>query len=535
VQLSSARFGASLSAPLDLSQPGQAWTMFLVARVPALLPGVNATVLGSSATAGSLGVGWFAGYADALVTEAGARLGGTAPSAASLSLSGGQWQLYGYAHTSGGSDALLHNGVIVAVGASAGGPPGLVLGGLLESYVAELLVFTALLSVPLRQDVEGYLAQRYGIALAAPHPYGGPASAVRVPLGLPPYATASPVPAPSAVGVPSGPPPSAQGALRVWLAPDSFNPPLYDLPLWPNRVTGHDGLSAYASDSTVTVPQVFLLPASANGYSAYNVVPGSSPTIVNMTSLLSPRLAAAAGLTLLVAYYERWATNNPGSPLGGAAGEWWIGSRDASEPSAYFGPSTGELAVPPLIWGTDDYYNAPLTPGFRIASVVVDSVNPSTWLAQVDYYFNGGQMGTAYASPPSTLQLAVSGYDGYYLEVLLWSRALTPSERLQAEGYLAAKYGLGALLAAGRPDHPYAGVAAWASPSATPTPTASGTRNRFPSPTPSRSPTALPIGPPSIYALLGAAPCATAAPVYYQLDSGSQVCAVCVIYMVLPG
>jgi hypothetical protein len=172
--------GSAFTIPFDLSA-ASTWSIFVVART---LPSATSASLSSPPTAVSssrvlgasntlLAVGFAGSFQDTLIDAAGHAMLLAGNANATVPAAGSDWKLYEYIVSSEGSQALFSGGVLIGVGAGGGAvkPRDLQLGGSLESYVAELLVFTDHVSTGLRQQVEAYLCSRYAIPLPLTHPY----------------------------------------------------------------------------------------------------------------------------------------------------------------------------------------------------------------------------------------------------------------------------------------------------------------------------------------------------------------------------
>jgi hypothetical protein len=197
--------GAAFSVPLDLSQStvAGATAIFMVAAAvttPGYLPPSAAPLLGSASSPFSLG---FAGpNMDVLIDASGTIVSPGVPLPGPAS----DLRLYEYVVQTGGSQALLVNGVVTALGNGRVLPSDLQLGGSIDGYIAELIVFTQQVPTPQRQQIEAYLARRYGIPLPANHPYNANGYRSATDPGA-----AAPITAPSDVA-----------GLAAWLRPDAL-------------------------------------------------------------------------------------------------------------------------------------------------------------------------------------------------------------------------------------------------------------------------------------------------------------------------
>jgi hypothetical protein len=275
------RVGSAFTVPVDLSV-GTAWSIFLVARVPGQqsvtpISGNSARVLGSSTT--PLAVGFAGGYLDTLIDTAGSPI--VLAGNASVPASGSGWKLYEYLVTPDGSEALFSAGTLIGVSTTAVKPADLQLGGSIESYVAEVLVFTVFVTTDLRQQLESYLCFKYGIPLPLAHPYNS--------TGLRPGA------APSLASLSSGSSawtPDAVGGLEAWLRPESL-PSRGEVSLWPNAVARRPDLAAYvpAQPLGALPAAVGFSPAavgSLNGFTAVEVAQAGLGYINIVTATWGP-------------------------------------------------------------------------------------------------------------------------------------------------------------------------------------------------------------------------------------------------------
>jgi hypothetical protein len=178
---------------------------------------------------------------DTLVDCAGTVLAAGTP----IPAGGSPLRLYEFIQLDTGGQAFLINGAFVAGGFGLSLPSNLLLGSMLESYVSELIVFTAVVTVAQRQQIEAYMGLRYGIPLPMTHAYNN--SGIRAGSDA---GTATVLASPFAVF-----------GLQSWLRPDSL-PANVMLPLWPNSAPP-TALSAYAEEVTgsVTVPSAAPSPS----------------------------------------------------------------------------------------------------------------------------------------------------------------------------------------------------------------------------------------------------------------------------------
>jgi len=293
--------------------------------------------------------------------------------------------------------------------------PGIALTG----NIAEILIYSSVLSTTERQQVEGYLAWKWGLydLLVAGHPYkllNSPSNVPNLALWLD-AADSSTLSFSSGTNVSQWRDKSGNGrnmspTTNVFQYTSAFNG---SYPTLSSSITGGNGLigsiSAFTLPNPSTIFAVFQNRGVNSGTSSY-------PFLFDVTN-------GSTNRTFAFAYNQ-----------GGSADIIQIGSGGASSMSTDT-PSTSNMAT---------------------AQVYTMNIGTSSTLL----YTNGNLTSTVTLSGATvssgTLSIGGRGsnnqWTGYFCEFMIFTTALTTTQRQQIEGYLAWKWGLQGSLPAG---HPY--------------------------------------------------------------------------------
>jgi hypothetical protein len=342
------------------------------------------------------------------------------PATATNIISAAQSVPFLYSATLGGGLNLYANGTELgsgafgdAVGASQhyfGAEAGD--GGYLSGDYGEILIYSTVLTTAQRQQVEGYLARKWGISELIGHPYriGG-----------------------------SGILPNQISGCTLWL-------------------DAADATTLTLSGSNVTAW------ANKSGTASLTLF-GTAPTYVSNQVVFnsSGRFRGAYALTTQTTIFAVYSTSNTTTNARLIAVDATNAYGNIHAPCPLSGGGMADF----LVWTGGSYpaneWYTTLTPqtGLRMYSVVLNGVNPSVWR-------NGSAAtmgGTSATATGNGSNIAVGAdldgqgpFNGAISELILFSAALTDTQRQQVEGYLANKWGLSTRLPGPTTTTPYAGA-----------------------------------------------------------------------------
>ena len=299
--------------------------------------------------------------------------------------------------------------------------------------VGELIIFNLVLSTTQRQQIEGYLAWKWGLTSSLPssHPYAL----------VPSYGVPSLVPnAPAkTTQTNSQHPVLAVSGCCLWLDPVNSSSltlsgtdviAIQDLSPLKNNASRYNG-SAYATAVTVSGNRILSFPGANITYRCSLVLSGAAYTIFTVSSLLST--------------------------TGNGSGYQRIINADNGGGYIFVGAFNGDLAT---FSGTNGFNDINAnTPAYTLTGnglqIITIYVSGSTLIP----YTNGTAQTTKVGTTGTTSVLDIGAYqnssqnwNGYIGDIIIYSNALSTTQRQNIEGYLAQKWGLTANLPVG---HPY--------------------------------------------------------------------------------
>lgn len=305
-------------------------------------------------------------------------------------------------------------------------------------YCSEMILYNRLLSDSERQQVEAYLAQKWGLKATLPQGHPGTRGIVYPQLPLP---NASALPYPAAFL----PTQIQSGTCQLWLdAQDIFG----------NGTAPSNG----ATVSTWT-------DKSGKGYNAvtYGAAPSyvsnkslqfTGPSNINMRSPV-PAQTFTTGMTLFVVFVKTTGANTY---------ETLVTRTVANSPAPFDMYNTNR------IWGADNNYISGTAPSFTTYTTqTLLSITMSTSLNWLEYIngtntvsynttnFNNGSYGTpTWNDTASYIYIgtradSVTRFTGQISEILAYTSTLSTLDRQKVEGYLAWKWGLQSSLDASNP------------------------------------------------------------------------------------
>ena len=291
---------------------------------------------------------------------------------------------------------------------------------LMSGYLSEVLVFGGILSTDQKQQIEGYLASKWGLqsSLAANHPYKS---------NLPQMTTFSPISIPGC---------------SLWL--DASTLPTGTITSW-NDMSGF-GNHAGVKQGTNTVVASGLKSLNAVQFSGSNSMNGTfTANSTNVANCMTTFVVATGSKSGMTGTFGRIMSLHPASD----ATDWL----PAATIPFFYVHTTGKLCVHHnsteigVDWTTDTPFIAQSSETYGTLSIGI----------------NGQLTPTTTANPGSTLNLnayCVGGYNldntcnwnGKIMEVIYYNVLLTTAQIQQVEGYLAWKWGLVSNLPSA---HPY--------------------------------------------------------------------------------
>ena len=299
--------------------------------------------------------------------------------------------------------------------------------------VGELIIFNLVLSTTQRQQIEGYLAWKWGLTSSLPssHPYAL----------VPSYGLPSIVPNALAktTQTNSQHPVLAVSGCALWLDPVNSSSltlsgtdviAIQDLSPLKNNASRYNG-SAYATAVTVSGNRILSFPGANITYRCSLVLSGAAYTIFTVSSLLST--------------------------TGNGSGYQRIINADNGGGYIFVGAFNGDLAT---FSGTNGFNDINAnTPAYTLTGnglqIITIYVSGSTLIP----YTNGTAQTTKVGTTGTTSVLDIGAYqnssqnwNGYIGDIIIYSNALSTTQRQNIEGYLAQKWGLTANLPVG---HPY--------------------------------------------------------------------------------
>ena len=303
-------------------------------------------------------------------------------------------------------------------------------GGSVDSYICEFILYDSFLTTAQRQQVEGYLAWKWGLQASLPsgHPYKTTSL-----LQFPPLLPFPQVSVPRSITLdPIFIPTSIPGCL-IWL--DATDPAGTGvIPANGSTLTTWKDKSPTGNNMTVTSG---TLTYTTNPYSV------SFPnTQVTCTSALSTNVVTAGSSCIFIVVQDTFIN---GTAFGMAFTCVNINGGDYS--IRFQGSTTGLRVSPTNDIGSNYYVNGTL--GSPVSSIITV---PSGYNI-IDTTFTVS--GTTQFALSAIGGLATRYFTGNIQEVIVYSGPITTSQRQQVEGYLAWKWGLVANLPS---DQPYKSV-----------------------------------------------------------------------------
>lgn len=326
----------------------------------------------------------------------------------------------GSAASMGGTPAnAIADGSNLAVGADLDGQ------GPFNGDLAELILFSALLSTGDRQRVENYLAQKWGLqsSLPATHPIKlyRALSVPWTPLQIP--------------------------SCGLWL--DGLDATTLtfsgsNITQWSDK----SGLSKHATQATPSNGPTYV---NDGGYPSVRFTKAESQVLAGPGTFTSVRYgvfvvyrgaSVADGQTVFFDYKRQ-------SPTAGASAfsHYLVAGLRTSRtvyvetPATFKDAAYTSFTTSRVLWGHVDSPENPFSNNFYLTGTVLGQTN-----------YNGGGSNIATDEFGYTLSRSGSFFDGFICEVLVYLTEPTTEQRQQIEGYLAARWGLQADLPS---NHPY--------------------------------------------------------------------------------
>jgi len=320
-----------------------------------------------------------------------------------------------------------------------------------DGYIYEVIVFTNELTTVQRQQIEGYLANKWGLvsSLPASHPY---ARAPRLPTTHP-YS--------SIVPMTRGFAPVDVAGLQLWLDaadPNSVTLSGSNVTQWRDK----SGNGTNASQATTSNQPIYQsnsmngLPSiQFNAISRNNLVCFDTPAFDFGTSARSAFFVIRNNFVSgTVAASPHWFWPKTGNGTNALSLVGWISATvqgQAGGASATF--NRNQILLLGYRFGITSAYEELFSNATTVATAT-KTTGGSSYANATSGYRIGGL---------DNLDVGSSTYwfDGNIGEILLFNRALTSSERQQIEGYLARKWGLASVQASPPLPTTISGINAW--------------------------------------------------------------------------
>ena len=299
--------------------------------------------------------------------------------------------------------------------------------------VGEIIIYNSVIGTTQRQQIEGYLAWKWGLTASLPinHPY-----AVTPSYGLPsivPNATFK------LAGTNINHPVLAISGCALWLDPVNPNSltlsgtdviSIQDSSPLRNNASRFNG-SAYATALTVSGNRILSFPGANITYRCPLVLSGAAYTIFTVSSLLST--------------------------TGNGSGYQRILNADNGGGYIFVGSFNGDLAT---FCGTNGFNDINAnTPAYTLTGnglqIITMYVSGSTLIPYINGTAQTTKVGTTGAATSvldiGAYQNSSQNWNGYIGDIIIYSNALSTDQRQTIEGFLAQKWSLTANLPAGHP------------------------------------------------------------------------------------
>ena len=363
--------------------------------------------------------------------------------------------MYGSQTNSNSTVANYGTGITSVIGTNGSDPP-------VEPFngpMFEMIIFNTVLTTAQRQQVEGYLAWKWGTQASLP---GGHLYASAAPTGasLRPALSLALAPTPvRALGKASYTgtfTPTSIAGCQLWL--DAADATTFTISSGSNVSTWSDksGSSSSLSNTTGNPPYF----TTYNGYPTVSFrgsLSSTSNVLSNQTFSIAP--ANISIFIITQALQNGGSYIHPGiltifpNPLSGVDYRDGLTITGGNASSSRFDVYGGSGTITGI-----DYSGSGLTPRgvysvVNTSNVLYGYANGTQWGTNT-FTFNTTNVGIALGMRHlGTLRAegGASAFDGNISEVIIYNTALTTTQRQQVEGYLAWKWGLQASLASGHP------------------------------------------------------------------------------------
>ena len=358
--------------------------------------------------------------------------------------------MYGSQTNSNSTVANYGTGITSVIGTNGSDPP-------VEPFngpMFEMIIFNTVLTTAQRQQVEGYLAWKWGTQASLP---GGHLYASAAPTGasLRPALSAALAPTPvralgkaSYTGIFT---PTSIAGCQMWL--DAADATTFTISSGSNVSTWSDksGSSSSLSNTTANPPYF----TTYNGYPTVSFrgsLSSTSNVLSNPTFSIAP--ANISIFIITQALQNGGSYIHPGiltifpNPLSGVDYRDGLTITGGNAASSRFDVYGGSGTITGI-----DYSGSGLTPRgvysvVNTSNVLYGYANGTQWGTNT-FTFNTTNVGIALGMRhlgSLTAQGGASAFDGNISEVIIYNTALTTTQRQQVEGYLAWKWGLQASL-----------------------------------------------------------------------------------------